>query len=351
MACRVLIVSPNDRSAKKLLSTFDKHVGKKYDAADDETGIALELSCGFAYGTEFCQRDPARLEKFIKYGKRWLSYFPDFLKYAPPYNNPILFIEGKKGKINDAMDFFGQFSRDALAEVRKNPAGKTSWIAKWALTPTEDGSLLDDKEVIASTFDSFMGIPPTFSFILGHGMYLLAKNPTVLERAYREVSAVLTSGSRDITIADFHRMPYLLKVVKEIYRYYPPGGQIYARVSMEDDTLRDWMVPAGTTYMIHAASIHQDPRFWEEPTKFNPDRFDKPVGNHTWIPFGAGKKDCPGKDLALQITNAYFAYIIRNFQWTYHGEDDPPVMRMLLSAATKEPLLFKLQRRSAKDEL
>lgn len=337
-------------SAKKLLATFDQHVGKKYDAADDETGVALELACSLAYGDDFCQRDPARLQQFVKYGKRWLKYFPDFLKYAPPYNNPILVLEGKTSKIKDAMDFFGQFSRDALAEVRKSPAGKTSWLAKWALTPTEDGSLLDDKEVIAATFDSFMGIPPTFSFILGHGMYLLAKNPTVLERAYREVSAVLTTAARDLTIADFHRMPYLLKVVREIYRYYPPGGQIYARVSMEDDTLRDWQVPAGTTYMIHTASIHQDPRFWANPTEFNPDRFDTPVANNTWIPFGGGKKDCPGKDLALQVSNAFFAHLIRNFKWTYAGED-PPVIRMLLSAAPKDPFLFKLQRRSAKDEL
>jgi cytochrome P450 len=298
------------------------------------------------------EQDPTKLAKLVKYSMRWLDYFADFLKYSPPYNNPILLLEGKTGKINNAMDFIGQFTRDRLAEIRKDPAGKQDlWLYKWAFTPSpEDGSLLDDKEIVAAAVDAYLGLNPSFGFLITNGMWLLAQNPSVADKAYAEISQVLGSSSRDITIADFHKLPYLLKVVKEIFRYYPAAGQVFPRIANKDDTLRDWKLPAGTTLMINPGSIHQDPRFWENPAEFNPDRFDKPIINDSWIPFGRGKKGCPGADLGTRIANTYIAYLIRNFKWTYEGKE-APVYRMLIAARTKDPLVFKLQRRNAKDEL
>lgn len=72
-----------------------------------------------------------------------MNYYNDFRKYSPPYDNLILKIDGRTGKLNDAMDFLGQFSRDALAEIRKQPKGKGSWLAKFA-----ESSELDDKYVL-----------------------------------------------------------------------------------------------------------------------------------------------------------------------------------------------------------
>lgn len=90
-------------------------------------------------------QDQEKLASFIKYGKRWIDYYDEFRKYSPPYNNIVLKIQGKTSKIHHAMDFLGQFSREALAEVRKNPTGKDSWIAKFALTAAAEDERLDDK--------------------------------------------------------------------------------------------------------------------------------------------------------------------------------------------------------------
>lgn len=185
-------------------------------------------------------------------------------------------------------------------------------------------------------------------------MYHLAKNNDVLEKVYSEVSQVLGSGpgAGDLTVADLHKLPYLMKVVKEIFRYYPPAGQVYTRISTAEDIVGGYQVNASTTFLIHAGSIQQDQRFWENPKQFNPDRFDKPITDHAYIPFGGGKKGCPAANIATQTITTYVAYIARNFEWTYEGKDDPPVIRMGLSAETQNPFRFRLHSRVPhKDEL
>jgi len=177
-------------------------------------------------------------------------------------------------------------------------------------------------------------------------MYLLCKTPEAMQRAYEEVVSVMgNEGWHDLTPDDLRKMPYMYMVTKEIYRYFPPGGQIYARLNLHTDNLRDWKLPPKTNIMVNTGNIHQDPRFWENPKEFNPDRFDKPIVNNSWIPFGKGKKNCPGDDVSLRATTVFLANLIRSFTWTYEGKDDPPIIRMYLNAGTANPMLFKFQRR------
>lgn len=190
-------------------------------------------------------------------------------------------------------------------------------------------------------------------------MHLLAKNPNVFDKVFAEVSNVVGGGSnaRDLTVADMHKLPYLTKVVKEILRFYPPAGQIVSRVSTQPDVLGEYAIDANTIFEINVGSIHQDARFWPNPTQFNPDRFTdaspSSSNNNAWLPFGAGKKGCPGADLGLQTSATYFAYLIRNFKWVSEIKSGDPVYRFGLAAETEAPFRFTLQARSSskRDEL
>ena len=172
----------------------------------------------------------------------------------------------------------------------------------------------------------------------------LVLNYEVQHKLHHELNIVV--GNKNITDADVAKLPYLQAIVKETLRVHPPGPLLsWARLSTSDVQLSNGMVvPANTTAMVNMWSITHDPKVWEEPLVFKPERFldadvDVRGGDLRLAPFGAGRRVCPGKNLGLVTVTLWVAKLLQHFEWVQDMANPVDLTEVLkLSCEMKSPL-------------
>ena len=148
----------------------------------------------------------------------------------------------------------------------------------------------------------------------------LVLHPDVQARVHDELDRVV-GPDRAVTESDSASLVYLHAVIKEVLRMHPPGPLLsWARLATSDVVVDGHLIPAGTTAMVNMWSIAHDPAIWAEPEKFRPDRFQEEdvsaLGTDLRLaPFGAGRRVCPGKMLALATTHLWIAHLLHKFEW------------------------------------
>ena len=143
----------------------------------------------------------------------------------------------------------------------------------------------------------------------------LLRNPGVLARATEELERVV---GRDRLVAeeDMPNLPYVEAVVKETMRLHP----VAPRLSREDVSVGGYDVPAGTRVLINIWAIGRDPAVWEAPMEFRPERFigggvDVKGQDFELLPFGSGRRMCPGIGLGLKMVHMILANLLHAFAW------------------------------------
>lgn len=172
----------------------------------------------------------------------------------------------------------------------------------------------------------------------------LVLNYEVQHKLHHELNIVV--GNKNITDADVAKLPYLQAIVKETLRVHPPGPLLsWARLSTSDVQLSNGMVvPANTTAMVNMWAITHDPKVWEEPLVFKPERFldadvDVRGGDLRLAPFGAGRRVCPGKNLGLVTVTLWVAKLLQHFEWVQDMANPVDLTEVLkLSCEMKSPL-------------
>ena len=172
----------------------------------------------------------------------------------------------------------------------------------------------------------------------------LVLNYEVQHKLHHELDIVV--GNKNITDADVAKLPYLQAIVKETLRVHPPGPLLsWARLSTSDVQLSNGMVvPANTTAMVNMWAITHDPKVWEEPLVFKPERFldadvDVRGGDLRLAPFGAGRRVCPGKNLGLVTVTLWVAKLLQHFEWVQDMANPVDLTEVLkLSCEMKSPL-------------
>jgi cytochrome P450 len=148
-------------------------------------------------------------------------------------------------------------------------------------------------------------------------LYLLERNPQVLERLEREAREVLGDGPP--TAANAEALTYAGWVFREAMRVYPPAWRL-ERQATQDVEFRGVPVPAGTMVLMLPYVLHRDPRFWESPEVFDPERFspERSAGRPkcSYMPFGAGQRTCLGIQLALLKGAIILAMLVRRYRVT-----------------------------------
>ncbi|KAB1204822.1 Cytochrome P450 82A3 [Morella rubra] len=158
---------------------------------------------------------------------------------------------------------------------------------------------------------------------------LLLNNPHALRKAQDELN-IHVGKDRYVDESDIKNLVYLQAIVKETLRLYPPAPIISLRAAMEDCTLSSgYHISAGTRLMVNAWKIHRDERIWSDPHKFWPERFltshkniDVRGQNFELIPFGSGRRSCPGVSLALQLVHLTLARLLHAFEVAKPSSDD-----------------------------
>ncbi|XP_038069689.1 cytochrome P450 3A29-like [Patiria miniata] len=169
----------------------------------------------------------------------------------------------------------------------------------------------------------------TSSTTLGFASYLLATNPEVQDKLVNEIDT-LAPGRDDVTYENITKMTYLDQVICETLRVYPPAI-LTAREASRDYQYQGYTIPEGMEIVISVWQIHHDPELWEDPDKFDPDRFtpEQREKRHpcAWIPFGAGPRNCIGMRFALLQTKMGLVRMLQNFRLeTCEETEIPPVL-------------------------
>ncbi|KAI9116798.1 hypothetical protein K1719_012164 [Acacia pycnantha] len=167
--------------------------------------------------------------------------------------------------------------------------------------------------------DMFIGGLETTSSTLEWAMAELIKNPSVMEKAQAEVRRIY-KVREIVDESKIHELEYLSSVVKETLRLHPPMVLLLPRESTRRCVINEYAIPKNTRIMVNAWAIGRDPKHWVEADTFKPERFwDNPIdfqGAHmNFIPFGGGRRKCPGINFAVSSIELALANLLYHFDW------------------------------------
>jgi cytochrome P450 len=146
-------------------------------------------------------------------------------------------------------------------------------------------------------------------------MSLLLNHPAALKKAQAEIDASVGT-SRLVSVDDVASLAYLQCIVNETLRLYPAAPLLLPHESSADCKVGGYNVPADTMLIVNAYAIHRDPAAWEHPLEFMPERFEDGKADGLFmIPFGMGRRRCPGETLALRTIGMVLATLVQCFDW------------------------------------
>lgn len=208
----------------------------------------------------------------------------------------VRLVEQRRRQGGDGMDLLGMLMASADAET---------------------GARMSDAQLRDEVVAMFLAGYETVAAMLTFAIALLARHPEHARAARCEILEVL--GEREPGLADLPRLGVTLAVLQEALRLYPPVFFL-PRQALADDEIDGFSIPAGAIVAPVVYVIHRHPDLWEHPERFDPGRFTAPraSGQHplAWMPFGAGQRQCLGKDVALIEGRIILARILQRYELT-----------------------------------
>ncbi|KAG2383930.1 Cytochrome P450 [Vigna angularis] len=187
-----------------------------------------------------------------------------------------------------------------------------------------DGKTIDgidaDTMIKSTVLTVISGATDTTNVVLIWTISLILRNPSVLEKVKTELD-IQIGKERLVSESDINKLTYLQAIVKETLRLYPPGPLSGPREFTDNCTLNGYNIEKGTRLITNLWKIQTDSNVWEDPLEFKPERFlttHKDVdikGQHfELLPFGSGRRMCPGVSFGLQMVHFILASFLHSFE-------------------------------------
>ena len=179
----------------------------------------------------------------------------------------------------------------------------------------DDGSGMTDEQVRDEVMTFLLAGHETTALALCWGLYLLSRHPEVEQKLHDELDLVLGSGPPHIS--NLPLLVYTEKVLKETMRLYPPAWSV-ARTAIDGFELESYRIPARSNIVMSQWIMHRDARFFPDPQRFDPDRWDtascQNLPRFAYFPFGGGPRQCIGSSFATTEALLLLATIARKFR-------------------------------------
>ncbi|CAO2169890.1 unnamed protein product [Urochloa humidicola] len=214
-------------------------------------------------------------------------------------------------------------TRNSPTHRRNDQAAAESDFTDVLLSVQHDYGITRD-HIKAILMDMFGAGTDTSSLVLGFVMAELMRNPCHMTKLQGEVRRHTPEGQEMVDEENLASMAYLKAVVKETLRLHQPAPLLLPHLSMVDSVVEGYSIPSGTRVIINSWAIGRDLESWEKPEEFMPERFmdggsaaaiDFKGNDFEFLPFGAGRRICPGLNFGLATVEIMLANLIYSFDW------------------------------------
>ncbi|KVH88587.1 cytochrome P450 [Cynara cardunculus var. scolymus] len=303
---------------------------KPADLSDLFSSLTNDITCMATFGRTYNEGEIGRkFKKVLQEFSEVLGsfYFEDSIPQLAVLDR----VRGLSAKVDRVAVDFDEFLQGVVDETlskrsrNPNPVGEDgveTFIEALLNVQKEDiiGITIDADVIKALLLDAYVAGTDTSSSVLEWAMTELLLHPDSLKKVQNEVREVL-NGKKDITDDDLEMMTYLKAVIKETTRLHPPLPILPPRVARHDVKVMGYDIAEGTRVYVNIYAIMRDPKVWDRPDTFLPERFlDSPIDfvkhNFELLTFGAGRRGCPGRVFAMAINEKVLATVLHKFDWS-----------------------------------
>ncbi|GLJ54701.1 hypothetical protein SUGI_1175030 [Cryptomeria japonica] len=230
----------------------------------------------------------------------------------------------RHAKLTEIFHLFVEKIVDEHFERRKKSNGlECEDFVDLLLSLSEDESMeikINRDQIKKVILDLLAAATDTSGSTLEWAMSELLRDSSSMMRVQNEIDCIVGSN-RMVEESDLPHLNYLQAIVKETLRLHPPVPLLIPHLSMEQSTIAGYQIPENTQVLVNAWAIARDAIAWEEANEFKPERF---IGNpidvkgqdFELIPFGSGRRGCPGINLALSLVHLGLAQLLHCFNWS-----------------------------------
>jgi cytochrome P450 len=262
------------------------------------------------------------LQGYVRRMKRVGRMFNQFMENVVEEHNERRLREGDAFVPQDMVDRLLQLADDPSLDVKLTRDSVKAFTQVYCLCTRKILMLIRNKS--CSCLDSMAqdlvaGGTESAAVIVEWAISELLKNPDVFAKATEELDGVI-GRDRWVTEDDIPHLPYMDAIVKETMRLHMVAPLLSPRLSREDTSVGGYDIPAGTRVLINAWTISRDPALWDAPEEFRPERFvgskiDVKGQDFELLPFGSGRRMCPGYSLGLKVIQVTLVNLLHGFAW------------------------------------
>ncbi|MED6134576.1 hypothetical protein PIB30_038213 [Stylosanthes scabra] len=312
-----------EKEVNNLVKQIASEEGSVFNLSQAVVSMMFSITSMAAFGKKYNEQ-----EEFIKAVREVLKlaggfYIGDLFPSAKWIQN----LSGIRPKLEDLHRRVDRVLEIIINDHRQSRTNKevedlVDVLLKFEGSSSDVDLRLTNDNVKAIIFDVFTGGSDTAATTINWAMAEMMKNPKILKKAEAEVREVLdrrTTGA-EVDETCIEEMKYLKAVIKETLRLHPPGPLLIPRECGRACEIHGYHIPAKSKIIINAWAIATDPNYWTEPERFYPERFldstiDFKGNNFEFIPFGAGRRICPGMHYGVASVELILALLLYHFDW------------------------------------
>ncbi|KAH0768465.1 hypothetical protein KY285_004336 [Solanum tuberosum] len=302
----------------RMIDFFRSSTGETVNATKKFYQFSSSMTCRAAFGKVLKEQDELIL--LVKKASRLMEGF-DVADIFPSLKF-LHVLCGMKGKIMDAHHELDAILENIINEHKNNGELGGEGLVATLLRLMKEGGFqfpITNDNIKAIIFDMFAAGTDTSSTTIDWAMVEMMRNPSVLFKAQAEVRNAFRK-KETFDENDVEELKYLKLVIKETFRLHPPAPLLIPRECREEVDINGYTIPLKTKVMVNAWAIGRDPKYWIDAECFKPERFEQIsvdfIGNNfEFLPFGSGRRICPG--ISFGLANIFFplAQLLYHFDW------------------------------------
>ncbi|KAH7520687.1 hypothetical protein FEM48_Zijuj08G0171600 [Ziziphus jujuba var. spinosa] len=298
--------------------------------------LSYDMSCRMVFGKKFSEKvfDDDRGFMAVALEGMHLLAVPNLADYIPPIARfDVQGLTKRLKKVSKAFDeFFEKIIDEHIQSKDEDRTKDVVDVMLGFLGSYNSEYRMERTNIKAVILDLLLASIDATATAIEWALSELIKNQDIMKKVQKELENTF-GMERIVEESDLESLEYLNMVVKETLRLHPAGPLLLPHAAMEDCTINGFHIPKNARIIVNAWAIGRDPNEWNDAEKFMPERFlggDVDVRGHDFklIPFGSGRRICPGMQLGLTVLRLVVAQLVHCFDWELPNGMSPDELDM-----------------------